>query len=103
METLLRDDNNNPVPVMKPDDGITPITTSGVSQATNVIDENNDSIVRIAATSACYVAVGETPVATSGSMLLFDGMVDYIKVLAGEKIAVLQISGAGAVNFTRMI
>lgn len=57
------------------------------------------TLMRFVATADCYVAVGPSAVATSSSMLLPAGIVDYIGLqTAGDSVSVLQVSAAGNLN-----
>jgi len=78
------------------------ITTSGSSQASSAVGSNT-SIVRIAVNADTYVAVGSNPTATSSSMMMPSGAVEFIAVTAGtDKVAVLQVSAAGVASIVEL-
>lgn len=55
---------------------------------------------RIVASADCFIAIGVNPTATTSSIYLPAGLVEYIDVPAGSKIAAIQSSGAGNLNIT---
>lgn len=79
------------------------ITTSGSSQATGNAVGSSTAIVRVAVNQDTYVAVGSTPTATTGSMLIPAGGVEFLAVSPGtSKIAVLQVSTSGVASITEL-
>jgi len=77
-------------------------TTSGSSQVSAAVG-NTTSIVRVAVNQDTYVATGSEPTATTGSMLITAGGVEYLAVTPGvTKIAVLQVSDAGRASVTEL-
>lgn len=60
----------------------------------------NTNVVRLSATQACYIAVGATPTATTSSTYLPAGVVEYIRVIPGQRIAAIQATTAGILNIT---
>jgi hypothetical protein len=77
-------------------------TTSGSSQAGNAVG-NTTAIVRVAVNQDTYVATGSTPTATTGSMMITAGGVEYLAVTPGiTKVAVLQVSAAGRASVTEL-
>lgn len=75
--------------------------TSGTSAATsNVV---NSAIIRIAVTQDTWIAIGPTPVAGAGALLIPGGGVEFIAVTAGvDKVAGLQVSTSGIVSVTEL-
>lgn len=55
-------------------------------------------LIRLMATTDCYVAFGANPVATSSSLFLPAGAIEYFGVSPLDMIACLQVSSAGFIN-----
>lgn len=78
------------------------ITTSGTSQASSAVGATT-SIVRIAVNADTYIAVGAAPIASSSTMMLPAGSVEFIAVTGGvTKIAVIQVSASGIASITEL-
>lgn len=76
------------------------ITTSGSSQQSAAVD---NYVARIAVTQDTYVSVGSDPTATTSSMLIPAGGVEFFATTPGvTKIAVLQVSEAGIASITSL-
>ena len=75
------------------------ITTSGSSQQSSAFSSNT-TIVRLFSTQDCYVAFGTNPTATSSSMFLPAGIVEYFGVTESSKLAVLQVTSSGILYIT---
>lgn len=58
------------------------------------------TIVRLFATQDCFVAFGANPTAAATSMFLAAGIVEYVGVTGGDKIAAIQSSAAGTLYIT---
>ncbi len=61
------------------------------------------TICRLASTTDCWIAVGENPTAaanTAGSHYLPAGVVEYVDVPFGHKVAVIQATGAGYLSIS---
>lgn len=76
-------------------------TTTGSSQQTAAFHAQT-VVVRIACNQAVRVAFGSNPTATSTSMLITGGAVEYFITRGGHKVAVIQDSTAGACTVTEM-
>lgn len=60
-------------------------------------------VVRVAATADCYIAVGESPVATTSDVFLPAGVPEYFTVNKGvDKIAAIRASVDGVLSITEM-
>ena len=57
-------------------------------------------IVRLAATTDCYVVFGATPVATSSGLFLPAGCPEYFAFISGQKIAVIRDTTDGNLLIT---
>lgn len=61
-------------------------------------------VMRIAATTDCFIAVGENPVATAADVFLPAGVPEYFTVRAGiDKVAAIRAATDGALSVTEMI
>lgn len=58
------------------------------------------TIVRLTATVDTHIEIGANPTATTSSMLLPKGVVEYFKVNSGDKIAHIQSSSGGDLYIT---
>ena len=76
------------------------ITVAGTSAATSNAFGADTRVVRLAATTACYISIGSSPTATSANAILPANTVDYIIVEPSDKIAALQVSAGGALSVT---
>jgi hypothetical protein len=81
-------------------------TVSGSSTQSSVIGTAGatpgaDVTVRLAATTDCWLAFGANPTAAADAadaIFLPSGIVEYMDVVAGTKIAVIQNSAGGKLN-----
>jgi len=79
------------------------ITTSDTSQATANAVGSTSAIVRIAVNQDTYIDIGSDPEATTSSMLITAGGVEYVAVVPStSKIAVLQVSTSGVASITEL-
>lgn len=88
MPKLMSDINGNMMPIA----GLgasQDVDGTSASAASTVIDANHDSAVRISAVTTVRFLVGASPTAVATSVYLSSGMIDYVRVPAGQKIAVL--------------
>lgn len=58
------------------------------------------SIIRLFCTKDCFIAIGQDPVATTSSMFLPGGIIEYYGSNPGDKVAVLQVSISGILYMT---
>src|SRR5262245_13129205 len=66
---------------------------------------NNTTHIRLVSNAACWVSFGTNPTAVasgSASILLPAGVPEYFWVARGEKVAVIQDTGAGSLNIAEM-
>ncbi len=56
--------------------------------------------VRVAVTSDCRIRIEKTPVAIVTDTLMSAGSTEWFTCSPGEKIACIQVSGAGTMNVT---
>lgn len=60
------------------------------------------TVVRVVATSACFVVFGQSPVATASGHYLPAGAPEYFRVVPGEKAAVCAAGPAGTLYLSEM-
>lgn len=77
------------------------VTSSGTSQEIGPFDPGTKH-VRIAPSASIYYDVGAAPVAVAGENLLVANAIETIALQYPQKIAIIQVSGAGNINFTEM-
>jgi hypothetical protein len=58
--------------------------------------------VRVVATTACYVAFGAAPTATTSSAYLPADSPEYFTVSPGEKVSAVQLSSGGTLHVTEI-
>jgi len=58
--------------------------------------------VRVVATTACYVAIGSSPTATTSSAYLPADSPEYFTCNPGEKVSAVQLSAAGTLHVTEI-
>jgi len=58
--------------------------------------------VRVVATSACYIAIGTSPTATTAGMYMPADTVEYFTIAAGEKVSAIQSSAGGTLHVTEI-
>ena len=75
--------------------------TASSAAMTNAVG-SGITIVRIVATSACHIAVGVTPVATTSNMYLPANVVQYLAISPGLKVAAIQNAAGGNLHVTEM-
>lgn len=100
MSLLARDRNQQVI------QGITPINGQniavGAASALSTLFANDTTIIRLVSNVGLHYAVGPaaTVVATAASAYLPAGVVEFIGVTKGMKVAVIQDVGAGVANIT---
>lgn len=103
--TLPADKFNNPIQAMGI--GVTQVVNFGLSSvATNNALSKNTIIVRLVATTACFVKISTgTPTATSSDLFLPAGVPEYFGVNGYQtvKVAALQSSASGTLYVTEMV
>jgi hypothetical protein len=58
--------------------------------------------VRVCATSACYIAIGVSPTATTASVYMPANTVEYFTIGPGEKVSAIQLAAAGTLHVTEV-
>jgi len=76
--------------------------TVGVSSTQSTAFRPQTRQVRLVSDADCYIAFGASATATTSSMLLPAGVVEYFEVHPGDLIAVIQKSTTGNLNIAEM-
>ena len=58
--------------------------------------------VRVVATSACYIAIGTSPTATTAGLYMPADTVEYFTCSPGEKVSAIQLSAGGTLHVTEI-
>lgn len=75
------------------------VAFSGTSAQSDAVG-TGVNLVRLTCDQDCYVEFGENPTATSASMPLFGGVIEYFGIKPGHKIAVIQKTASGTLWIT---
>jgi hypothetical protein len=75
----------------------------GVASAQSAATASGTKYVRIACTSAAYIAIGANPTATSSSMIVPANTAQIFKCNGSDKVACLQVSAGGVMSVTEAI
>lgn len=97
---LPRDSRNVPVNVLQPID--TMAVPVGASSTLINTFEDGVEVLRIVATVNCHIEFGPAPIATTSSMFMPAGVVEYFQRKPGHVIAVIQSATAGMVYISSM-
>lgn len=84
-KVLKKDANGEPVPIFCPGATVLASPAGGSAATSAVINATDEQIVRIAATAAVNIAMGDT--ATANDMYLPNGVVEYYIVPKNVKVA----------------
>ena len=82
----------------KPANNVAYTATAGQSNAFHA----QTTVVRVVATSACYIKFGSNPTATTSDHYLPADWVEYFKVTGGDKVSAVQASAGGTLSVTEM-
>ena len=58
--------------------------------------------VRVCATSACYIAIGSNPTATTAGVYMPGDSPEYFTCHPGEKVSAIQLSAGGTLHVTEI-
>lgn len=78
------------------------ITTSGTSAATTTAWSADTRLIRIATTADAHYAIAAAPTATTDDPLLPAGVVEYLIVPPGLKLAAIQVAAAATFTVTEI-
>jgi hypothetical protein len=70
--------------------GVSRTHAIGASSVQGPAPSDGVTILRFFATVDCFIAFGQNPTASSSSMFLPGGIVEYFEIRSGEKYAVIQ-------------
>jgi hypothetical protein len=95
------DDESRGIPAIFP--GISQAVAIGAISAQSTAIGQTTGLVRLCASSDCFVAFGSNPTASSSSLFLPAGMVEYFGINPGDKIAVIQSSASGFLSIVEAL
>lgn len=78
------------------------ITSSGTAANNSTAFEANTSIIRISATAAIRYRVGPSAVAVATDARLPADAIEYVGIVKGDRLSVIQESAGGTVSVTEM-
>lgn len=93
MTIQLKDDNGQVMPVVK--FAASQAVSFSTSTQSTAVSAQTD-VVRLVATTDCHVQIGTNPTATTSSAFLPAGVVEYVGIKGGDKVAAIQRSGGSA-------
>lgn len=73
-------------------------TAGTISNATG----NTTQVIRVVATTACYIAIGSSPTATTSDIYMPANVPEYFVVPPSSKVSAVQVSSGGALHVTEM-
>ncbi len=73
-------------------------TAGTISNATGSMTQ----VIRVVATSACYIAIGSSPTATTSDIYLPAAVPEYFVVPPSSKVSAIQASAGGTLHVTEM-
>lgn len=97
---MLRDGDNNAIPVLKIKTALTPVAFTGTAAQSAAI--SGPAVVRLCATSACHFLVGANPTADANDTYLPANTIDYIVVQDQDKISAIQNASGGNLHISVM-
>lgn len=77
------------------------ISTSGTAANNAVAFADNVSIIRITATENVHYRIGPAAVAVATDTFLPQGAVEYVGIVKGDRLSVIQDSTGGTVNVSQ--
>jgi hypothetical protein len=75
--------------------------TSAAATVTNAFSTGTDA-VRVIATTACYLKIGNTPTATSADVYLRAGVPEDFVVTPGQKASAIRVTTSGTLHVTEL-
>lgn len=98
---LPRDQRSVPLPVMQPIQNRS-IPFGAVSTEISGFPIDDVNVIRLVATDNCHIEFGDSPVASTTSMFLPAGVIEYFYIKDNQKIAVIQNSSTGMLFISLM-
>jgi hypothetical protein len=94
------DDDGREIPVLTLGGHQSKAYTGTAAAIDNPVGSN---VVRVIATTACYIAIGSAPTATTSSVYVAANTVEYFKVEDGtSKISAIRVEDSGTLHVTDM-
>lgn len=93
MTIQIRDDNGVVMPVVK--FAASQAVSYDASVQSTAVSTNVD-VIRVVSTTDCHIQIGTNPTATTSSTFLPAGVVEYIGIKGGDKVAAIKRSGGTA-------
>lgn len=101
MTVQARDLNGWRVPAFRPGSTQSAAFTSSSAAISNAVGANT-RVVRLVATTDCFVAFGSAPTATTSGLFLPAGVPEYFRVDSGDKVAAIRSTSDGTLYVTEM-
>lgn len=95
--TILADDRNGRIAQAVGFGIVQNVSYTGSAAASSSFNSNT-MVVRIVATTDCYVAISANPTATTSSAYLPAGVVEYVRINPGDKISAIRRAQDGTLN-----
>lgn len=102
---LAKDRFNHAIQCLSPGTTQT-VTISGTSAATANALSKNTVVIRVVATTSCFITIGTgTPIANTAHMPIIANVPEYFRVNGNEtlKVAGIQILAGGSLYVTEMV
>lgn len=81
---------------------VQPVTYTGTAAMTTNGAGNGVHVVRVVATTDCYIRTGPSPTATTSDTFLPAKWPEYINVMPGEKVSAVQAASGGVLYVTEI-
>jgi hypothetical protein len=101
MTTLPIDDFGERIQVLRPG-GTQTVAIGAASQASAPFGATT-TVIRVVATSHCFLMLGHSPTATAGGHYLPAGAPEYFHVVPGEALAALRAASDGTLYVSEMV
>ncbi|AWK90165.1 hypothetical protein [Azospirillum thermophilum] len=101
MPVLPIDDFGQRIQVLLP--GTPQAVTIDAASRTSLPFGADTTVIRLVATSACFLAFGPAPVATAGDHYLPAGVPEYFRVVPGMAVAVVRAGTDGTLHLSEML
>lgn len=100
MPVLPMDDYGERIQALRP--GRAQMVAAGAVSAPSQPFGADTKVIRLVATAHCFLAFGQSPVATSNDHYLPAGVPEYFRVVPGESLAVRRVGFDGALHLSEM-
>lgn len=96
MAGIPKDQNGQLVQVLEL--GVASAISFGATSSQSAVFGAGTNIIRLVASQGAYIAIGENPTATTSSAFLPAGLVEYLRVTPGYRVAALRTSVDGVLS-----